>query len=216
MTAEELIAFWSRLGKACIHPDDAACRFPRGIETAALRPVPWLGPLRHARVYVLLLNPGVTADDRRYEAARQDCVQELTETLGGSRSWLFLLDRFQDHPMRDWARLRFGEDIGAAAAASICTLHLVPYHAAKRPPAARLASKLPSALAMRRFVLESLLPEARAGRCGVIVARAASLYGIGPAEAGDGVLVYDPRREARSGRETPATRGGQFLRRFIG
>ena len=216
MTAEALIAFWSRLGTACIHPDDAACRFPRGMETAALRPMPWLGPLRRARVYVLLLHPGFTADDRRYEAARPDCGQELAETLEGNRPWLFLLDRFQDHPMRHWARLRFGADIGSAAAAAICTLHLVPYHTAKRPPAARLAATLPSALAMRRFVQDSLLPAARAGWCGVIAARAASLYGIGPAEAGDNLLVYDPRREARSGRETPETRGGQFLRRLIG
>ena len=92
----------------------------------------------------------------------------------------------------------------------------MPYHTAKRPPAARLARMLPSALAMRRFVQDSLLPAARAGRCGVIAARAASLYGIAPAEAGDNLLVYDPRREARSGRETPETRGGQFLRRLIG
>ena len=38
--AEDLIAFWSRLGTACIHPDDSTCRFPTGMETAALRPMP--------------------------------------------------------------------------------------------------------------------------------------------------------------------------------
>lgn len=215
MTTDDLIAFWARLGEGGLHPDDAGGRMPAGIETAALCPIPWMGPLRHARVYVLLLHPVLTPEDRPYAAARQDFAEEMRDNLRGTRPWLYLLDRFQDHPGRRWATHRFGPDIGLPAATSICTLHLVAYHAARRGPAARAARKLPSAEAMRRFVRATLLPGAQAGRFGVILARAASLYGIAPDAEGGGLLVYDPRREASRGRETPETRGGALLRRFI-
>jgi hypothetical protein len=208
--ADDLIAFWSRLDDGHIHPDDAS-RVTETDFATDLHPVPWAGPLRTAKVYFLFLNPGLSEDDR-IEEARPAFKAALQANLAGDKPYFYLLKEHASHPGYRWARQTFGKDITEAFAGDVCMLQLVPYHSKEGAAASKVAPTLPSSLAIRRFVQEGLLPRARTGEIGIVVARSARLWGVQKEE--DGIVVYggaEPRRAF----QTSGSRGGQLLRQIL-
>lgn len=208
--ADDLVAFWSRLGTAHVHLDDAA-QVSRSGFALDLHPVPWAGPVRPARMYLLFLNPGLSGDEAAEEAGPA-FAQAPRANLAGDQPYPYLLGAHATHPGYRWARQTFGADIAEADAPGICVLQLVPYHSEKGGVARSVASTLPSALAIRRFVHEGVLPRVRAGQAGLVVARSAKLWGKTTEEPG--VVVYagaEPRRAF----QTSVSRGGRLLRRML-
>jgi hypothetical protein len=66
MSPDHLIEYWSILDGQTVHPDDQLV-LPPGEFAIDLQPLPWNGPLRSARAYILLLNPGLNPTDHEYE-----------------------------------------------------------------------------------------------------------------------------------------------------
>jgi hypothetical protein len=134
--------------------------------------------------------------------------------LRGSGPYLYLLSRFADHPGSIWARRLFGPDIVEADAESICVIQLVPYHACSGKPASAVAPRLPSSRYAVRFLHGWLLPRARAGKIGLVVARATAEWGIDDRDEEESVVVYRGS-ERRGALQTRNTRGGQLIRKFL-
>jgi hypothetical protein len=211
ITAAKLVEYWSRTAENNIHPDDAGQI--RGQFKTDLLPMPWLGPVQSARVFLLFLNPGIAGEnDIQYEQEGSEQQLSLTKNLLGQSPYLFFQSEFVDHPGRRWAERVFGSDL-AAAADKFCVLQLVAYRSKKGAEARRIAAKLPSTQMARRFVAETLLPRAARGEIGVVVARSAKLWGCqDSAEAN--VVVYRGW-QTRSAFQTAATDGGKLIRRMI-
>ncbi len=208
--ADDLVSFWTQAEGACVHPSDVQ---QIGAPNFAidLLPVPWAGPLRSAKVYLLFLNPGLSDDDRA-EEAKPAFKAALQANLLGDAPYPYLLSEHSSHPGYRWARKTFGSDITEAAADQICMLQLVPYHSKAGAVASRVAPRLPSSQAIRRFVREGLLPRVRAGRAGLIVARSSKAWEVQFEE--NNVIVYRGA-ESRRAFQTKASRGGALLRRFL-
>lgn len=208
----DFVNFWSALGSSKVHPDDRL--FMRAGDFATdLYPQPWVGPVRNARVYVLLLNPGLSPHDRAHER-RVAFSEAVRFNLSGRGPYLYLLERFKDHPGGRWARKVFGKDIVEAHCDQMCVVQLVPYHSKEGQVARSIAPTLPSSAAAIRFLHSWLLPEARARRIGLIVARASGLWGVADEVEGRHVVIYRGA-ECRGAFQTPKTRGGQLLRRLV-
>ena len=209
-SVDELVEFWSSLGDASVHPEDA----PRisGSEFAlGLHPVPWAGPLRSAKAYFLFLNPGLNGQEW-VEESRPAFAEALRANLTGDQPYPYLLSAHATHPGHKWARQTFGPDIGEADASHVCVLQLVPYHSEKGAVASKAAPKLPSSIAIRRFVHYGLLPRVRAGEAVLVVARSAKLWGVTQEESG--IVIYhgaEPRRAF----QTSNSRGGKLLRQIL-
>jgi len=212
MTADDLIAYWSQIGSGTVHPDDGPYLGSQKFATT-LCPVPWAGPLKDARVYLLFLNPGLSPEDFAWEADGTDFSSVLRANISeGSQPYFYLLDKFLAHPGHRWARATFGSDIQEHQAKHLCIVQLVPYHSSDGAYARSIAGKLPSSMAARRFVRDTLVPKARAGQIGLIVARSSKLWKI---EGEDNCLVIYHRGECRRAFQTIGTRGGRLLRKMI-
>ena len=212
MTADELVDFWKEAGASTVHPSDKA---HVGNHFATdLRPVPWAGPLKAAKVFFLFLNPGLTDQDTCCEAVNAEFLATLQENLLGMQPYFYLLERFSDHPGYRWAKRIFGAGISEQHTQDICVLQLVPYHSRYGSLAKAVAPRLPSTTAIRGFVLDFLLPRARAGEIGIVVARSRKLWGLGDESEG-GTLVIYTGWECRSAFQTANSRGGKLARRLI-
>ncbi len=212
MTPDDLIVYWSSLNGQTVHPDDRAV-LPFGRFATDLQPLPWNGPLRTARAYFLLINPGLSPEDHEHEL-RPAFREALRLNLTGNSRYIYLQQRFEDHPGNIWARRLFGGDIGEAQADRICVIQLVAYHCADGDRAKRISRRLPSSQRAVQFVHDWLLPRAEADSVGLIVARAAEQWGFGPQDERESVIVYQGS-ECRGALQTANTRGGRLLRRAI-
>jgi len=217
MSPDHLIEYWSVLDGQTVHPDDQAV-LPPGQFAVDLEPLPWNGPLRSARAYILFINPGlppdgVSPDDYEYEQ-RPVFREALRFNLTGNSPYIYLQCKFADHPGNRWASRLFGRDIGEVQADRMCVVQLVAYHCKDGGPAKRVARRLPSSQKSIRFVHEWVVPRANAGEIGLIVAQAAEQWGFSPADECQSTIVYRGG-ECRGAYQTVNTRGGRLLRRLI-
>lgn len=213
MDANELIEYWSKIKSTNIHPDDRGLIDPNAFCLDQI-PVPWAGPLKNAKVFTLLLNPVYTDNDKQYELANSALRKALRANFSGLVPCFSFQKTFGDYHGHHWARDTYGNDIVDSHANSICQVNLVAYHSATGDVAKKLSSRLPTSLFVQRFVRESLVPRARAGEIGLVVARSSRNWGIGIAEASHNIVVY-AGWENRRARQTKNTRGGQLIRRFL-
>lgn len=209
MTADDLVTFWKRLGQETIHPEDKIF-LPEGYFQTQLHPVPWVGSIKHAKVFLCYLNPGYDALDDSYEQNRPDFVSVLRDNLLGEGPYFYLRNEFHDHPGNAWARKALGKDILQSELEHICVLDLVPYHSAKGNKCKPLAAKLPSSRLMVRFVREAVFPRAVAGEVALIVVRQEHSWAL-PYSESPHVVIYR-RNECFGGYVTPVTRGGKLMR----
>jgi len=212
-TANDLTEFWSSARGAFVHPKDqplVSCS-----EFAVrLHPVPWAGPLS-ASVFLLFLNPGLDPDDEGYEKDRPDFLKALRDNLSGREPYLYLQDRFYDHPGYRWARRTFGDDIDQIDLEKICVLQLVPYHSEKGAAARRIAPKLRSSQIVRDFVRTTIIPRAKAKEISIIVARSSKLWEVSDTSLSGNIVIYEGA-EPRRAFQTPKSRGGALLRQALG
>jgi hypothetical protein len=178
-----------------------------------LYPVPWAGPIKSASVYFLFLNPGLSSDDFAYEKDNPDFSEILRANVrDGLQPYFYLLDKFSTHPGYKWASTTFGSDIRERHTGRFCVVQLVPYHSKDGAHARRIATALPSSMAIQQFVRDTLVPKARAGEIGLVVARSAQLWQI---QREDDFLVIYRGGECRRAFQTIGTRGGKLLRKMI-
>jgi hypothetical protein len=189
----------------------------------SLLPVPYIGLLDKADIFLLLLNPGfglsdyVVNDDEEHSAEvraiiRQDANIEFPFIslnpkfvwTGGFRWW--------EQKLRNTV-LRIAEAKGGylqglkSLSQRLAAIELVPYHSQKFG-AGKIVSNLPSSQAAMRFVSETLVPRARRGHATIIVTRKVASWGL-PTDC-EHVVLYEKAltRNAPLGPDTP---GGQAI-----
>jgi hypothetical protein len=192
-----------------------------------LLPGPYSGNLAKARIFILLLNPGLSPLDYYAEqkrSVRTAIIADIRQKkgrypfpsldpnfswLGGARYWRPRLD---DH-VRQLQKVNGGDYRKALAqlSKSICILQLVPYHSPAFGLPGRIVDQLGSTKAVRKFVHEVILPEAKQNRALVIVTRKAKKWGLRKSK---NVVVYQGP-ESRGGFISFGSRGGKAMRRFL-
>lgn len=249
-----LVKFWSALNLVeapFIHPEDLkqcghmrefadrqkldhakfieSDRFPGkdGFHLSLL-PVPYLGDLSKADIFILLLNPGFSISN--YESMENALYRSLSarniqQKFGNAEIPMMSLD-----PMLSstagfaWWHAKFADIIGRISEAKnisylealkllsrrIAAVELVPYRS-KSFSASKLINKLPSAIAARKYVHDELVPRSRNGEITLIVTRKAKEWGVSASDA----VVYG-KTEARSAHLTRNSKGGVAILKRLG
>lgn len=192
----------------------------------SLLPMPYIGDLGHANIFVLMRNPGFSAKEYEIEA-RHEIHKGLADNLRQDfaddkpRFWYFSPGA-KDHPGYEYWYRRFGiatseENLRSKLEQRLAVIQWYPYHSKKFAGACWL-HKLPSVCAAKQYVTSSILPRAREGngkgKVLVIVARAATDFGIEPSMETDNLVIYTGG-EPRGAWLTPKTRGGARIRRWL-
>ena len=211
------IAFWRRFDASrppFVHPDDQALAMQGDFELSLL-PLPVNGNLTEAECVVLMLNPGLDAEDYEWEKTesfRDSIARNLAQTHSTTDHPLLYLDpAFEQHPGAGyWARARLpkrpkreqqklravieavavrdGVSLAAAqahVARKVAIVQLCPYHSASMNRR-DLLSRLPSCQIARELVREL----AASGEKLVVATRSVSEWGFtGPVNS-DSLVVY--------------------------
>ena len=195
-----------------------------------LLPQPFIGDLRRARIFLLLLNPGLGPDDYYGENEVPEFRNALLANLGQDFAgnpypFLFLDPKYSWHGGFDWWHTKLARVIDQLAksmstsfatarrrlASEIASIELLPYHSASFRDADHWLKKLPSVALARKFVAQVVMERVRSGEAIVIVTRKAREWNL-PLE--DGVVVYSAG-EARAAHLTPTSRGGKAILDFL-
>jgi len=191
-----------------------------------LTPTPFVGCLDSARVFVLLLNPGLSPLNYFAEYQAQgaqeinlDCIAQneandrrgfysLSPEVswrGGFRYWHGKLSKVAN----DLAQCRGLSLVDAFGhiRRNLAVIELVPYHSAAFGLPQSVVSQLRSVRLAQEYVREVVVPKAERGDAAVIVTRKAKLWGVEPS---DQVVVYEGG-ETRGAHLGPGTRGGSVL-----
>lgn len=193
-----------------------------------LLPMPFVGNLKTASIFVLMLNPGFGPHDYFGEYMIPDYRTALLDNLRQTRSnsFLFLDPRFSWHGEYDYwhTKLRdvivtFARNVGISYGqarrffqSNIAALELVPYHSVSFAVPHRVLTSLRSVQLVRAFVSEELLPRARAGECLLVVTRAVKGWKL---PTHKNVIAYTAS-ESRSAHLSPQSRGGTSILNFLG
>lgn len=187
-----------------------------------LHPLPFIGDLDRAKVVLLLLNPGLGADDYygEYEVAgfRDRLRANIRQEEMGDYPFFFLDPDLAWHAGYTWwhGRLQgiiqelsgvWGVSHAAArkrVANEIAALQLVPYHSKSYKLPQTVQHALHSVKLARSYCSEVLEPRCQNGEVTLIVTRRAEDWGV---NAGDHAVVYE-RSEPRAALIGPRSRGG--------
>jgi hypothetical protein len=191
-----------------------------------LLPMPFIGNLRTASIFLLMLNPGARPHDFFGESDVKDYRAALLKTLKQERDVDGLLDpHFAWHGRYGYwqgklskvfeRRAANGRTYGAArrdVESRMAALELLPYHSTSYRMPDRMLAKLRSVRLIRSYVMEVLVPRAKAGNVLIIVGRAAKKWGEFPKSKN--IVVYSGPA-ARSAHLTPDSAGGKAILRFL-
>lgn len=192
-----------------------------------LLPIPFVGNLRSASVFLLMLNPGFGPHDYFGEYRVPEHRAALADNLHQSHanSFLFLDPRFSWHGGYDYWHTKLRSIIAGFAErvnipygrarrflqAHLAAIELSPYHSVNFKLPGGVLNSLRSVQLARAFVHEELLPRAKSGDCLLVVTRAVENWRL---PAYDNVVAY-AATEARGAHLSERTRGGAAILQFI-
>jgi hypothetical protein len=197
----------------------------------SLRPMPYFGHLEKADIFILLLNPGLTYTDywgeRNMKAYRDRLEASLRQSFNGVEFPFMWLDpQFCWHGGFNWwekklrstilrlAEMHFGGSYFEAAknlSNRLACLELIPYHSHSFG-AHKLLNKLPSAIAMKQFVRDTLVPAAATGDKTLVATRQTKEWNL-PTD-NECLIIYEGG-QTRGASLGPSTTGGAaILRRY--
>lgn len=195
-----------------------------------LIPLPYIGNLSQASIFVLMLNPGLSPGDYYAEQHnpefRQAHIQNLQQRNANDKyPFIFLDPRFAWHPGFVYWQKKFHAIIEALAKQSgttyqqamsqlsqrLACLELIPYHS-KSFRAGALLNNLPSAQAMLAFVHEILLPKAEDDKAIIIATRSVKNWRLPKHK---NIIIYEGG-ETRSAHLTLTSRGGKAFALHFG
>lgn len=198
----------------------------------SLLPVPYGGNLSRAEIVILLLNPGFSYTDYWAEtnmpAFRQRRKDTLRQSFKGIEFPFLGLDpQFCWHSGFEWWEKKLRAVITDIAdkefkgryfealrdfSQKVACVELIPYHSSSFRAHA-LTDQLPSAKMVRKFVRETLVPAANAGKRTLIVTRQAEAWGL---PSGTKNVVIYKGGETRGASLSPNSRGGKAILRHYG
>ena len=201
-----------------------------------LLPQPFMGDLENAEIYILMLNPGIGKNDRRDEKDTEyrSAVQSTFRQEWGSDEsrFPFLDPKFKSHGGYQYWNRKFKGVIQCLAAnrgcddtkardelaSKLALIQLFPYRSV-RFNAGRLLDKLLSVSFAKEFVEVRVIDRVRNGNAVAIVVRGLKHWEPSLSSnlcAKDGLVRYDPKRQARFAHLTPKTNGGQRILEHLG
>lgn len=197
---------------------------------AGLLPIPYLGDLRKARVFLLTLNPGFGNLDIQSESTnpifKHDLALNLHQTgLDPEYPFLTLNPKYSWHGGYEYWIKRFTDLVAffqtdrkcsfreslAFIAQNVAILEAAPYHSTSFDVSKKVISQLQSSKAIYAFVREELLPRALEGKVLLIVLRANWFWGL---KASAKVIIYE-QSEARGSSLSLNSRGGKAIQSFL-
>ncbi len=196
-----------------------------------LLPIPFLGNLGTADVFILLLNPGLTPMDYLAEERNPGYREALganlrQETPEGLPDFFILAPDFAWHPgfsywngkLRELAK-EAERQRGCSYAEAlvwlgsrVAAVQLVPYHSSVSGLKGKERPRLQSAGLAVSYAREVLVPRAKADQATVVVGRAARHWGL---EESENVIVYRGT-ESRGASFGLKSRGGRAIARRLG
>ncbi len=195
-----------------------------------LLPMPFVGDVRSATVYVLLLNPGLGPHDYYGEsevpAYRSALLANLKQSVESDRAQFVFLDpQFGWHGGFDWWHSKLAKLIDHLSSmwhVSFCearrrlgralaSIELLPYHSSAFRDSGRWLQNLPSAALARAFAAQHVVSRVRSGEAIAIVTRKVAYWDLPDL---DGIVTYSPT-EARSAHLTPESPGGRAIIRHL-
>ena len=197
-----------------------------------LLPIPFMGDMLNASIYVLMLNPGLSPCDYYGECQvptfRQALLANLRqEPLKEVMPFISLDPQFAWHSGFDYwhgklrkviqklkeARKTTFAEARSELGAKLAVVQLVPYHSASFTDSGGLLDCLPSVQLARKFVQETVATRVRAKQAIAIVARQAERWcRYLPEDLTDhpGVTKYNPS-QARGASLSPTSPGGRAI-----
>jgi hypothetical protein len=190
-----------------------------------LLPVPFVGNLQRADVFILLLNPGLGPTDYfgEYERPefRRHRLHTLKQDFGKSLPFGELDPRFSWHGGYSWWNQKLAGVIRTVAshhsisfarareglARRLAAIELLPYHSTSFHDGGQWLRKLQSVQLARSFVHDVLVPRVRRGEATIIVTRKARLWQL-PKLPG---IVHYEGAESRATHLSPTSRGGRAI-----
>lgn len=167
-----------------------------------LLPHPFCGDLMRARVYFLLLNPGLNPVDyfAEYEvpAFRKAVLRNLRQEFSGcAYPFMFLDPQFSWHSGFDWWQTKLSgvirgltqkqgisfADARRLVAGRVASIELCPYHSRSSRAVSRLTREgrmIPSAELVRQFVIDYVRPRVEKDDVIVVVMRKKKTWGLSP------------------------------------
>jgi hypothetical protein len=230
------LSYWSRFTPTAypfVHPEDTGSSFLADFELSML-PIPFVGDLREAEAIILMLNPGLKADDAAWEqkpAFRSALERNLTQIFPSESHPNFYLDpAFNQHPGAGyWSKSRrlsgkrdlqklfsvvqalsLRDNVSVAAAQAhvsrkVAIVQLAPYHSANLKRRGALCA-LPSSRHARAFVHGLISERSKL----VIAARSVAEWGLAGQLTTSHLVVYKPTLGA-SASLSEASEGGRAL-----
>jgi hypothetical protein len=190
-----------------------------------LLPVPFVGDLEKASIFVLMLNPGLSAGDYFAEQYRPEFrnthIRNLRQENGNDKYPFFCLNpQFAWHPGFGYWYKKFDDIVREIAkqseityqeamsklAKNLACLELLPYHS-KSFSSGSLLKILPSVKVMLNFVHEVLLPKAKDGKVIIVVTRSVKNWQLPKHEN----IIFYEGGETRSAHLTRTSRGGRAI-----
>jgi hypothetical protein len=195
-----------------------------------LVPVPFAGDLGRARVFVLLLNPGLEPDDYFAEykvpGFRDRLIWNLKQDFSRSEyPFVYLDPSISWHSGYRWWHGKFQGviadlakkwDVGFADARQyfsniLACVELVPYHSVSYNLSDRIREQMRSVRIAREHVHECLRPRAQAGEVLIVVTRHCVKWGLPESSH---VVTY-LGSETRAAHLSPNSRGGKRIVEFV-
>jgi hypothetical protein len=197
---------------------------------AGLLPLPFVGNLENASVFILMLNPGLSAGDYFAEQNspefRNTCIRNLRQENGNDDyPFVFLNPQFAWHPGFGYWHKKLDDIIEKLArqsgmayqeamsklAKNLTCLELIPYHS-KSFGSAPLLNILPSVSVMLSFVHEILIPKAEDDKVVIIATRSVKNWRLPEHE---NIITYEGG-ETRSAHLSLTSRGGVAIANRLG
>lgn len=186
-----------------------------------LIPQPFLGKIETAKVYILLLNPGLGNLDLFAEEQSPEFRNKLINSLSGNCPHLYFDPSLHWTGGFQWFARKFKtlikevkedkswsmQETLSFFAEHVATIELVPYHSAHFSLNQKVIDQLQSVKVVRDFVCNDLVKRAEAGDCTIIVSRKARDWGI---KESKNIVVYSAT-EARGAHISAKTRGGEAI-----
>lgn len=196
----------------------------------SLVPLPFVGDVEHAKIVVLLLNPGLEPDDYFGEfqvpGFRDRLIDNLRQDFSRTEyPFVFLDPAISWHSGYRWWHGKFQRVIASLAgswdvsyadarlhlAKIMACVELVPYHSVSYALSGKVRGGLRSAELACDYVHTVLRPRSEAGETLIVVTRHSSTWGL-PESAH--VVSYSGS-ETRAAHLTPTSRGGQRIVEFL-
>jgi hypothetical protein len=172
-----IFAYWDRLETgATVHPDDLAIlgHCEHAFQTD-LPPGHISGPLRSAPVVLCYGNPGYDDADR---LAVQDSAKRalLTNQMSGTDPYPMWLPGWKKWITERTKKINLPSEI---LSHTVATFNVVPYASVQMSDAQnRIAGRLPSVHAARRYLHQTLIPRAQKGEIFLVIVRKHRLWQV--------------------------------------